>query len=78
MLKAVLLPTKTVMHVVGFDQPVQQRFPNSRTVPLQLSSAGMQALAGFLADHLQTDNEGEAIYQQEGLYGESAFFAASG
>ncbi|MBC53270.1 MAG: hypothetical protein CMQ34_05470 [Gammaproteobacteria bacterium] len=78
LLKAAFLPTATVMHVVGFDEPVQQRFPYSQTVPLQLTSAGMQALAAFLTDHLQTDAQGQAIYRQEGLYGESAFFAANG
>ncbi|MEX0739526.1 MAG: DUF2459 domain-containing protein [Pseudohongiella sp.] len=78
LLKAALLPTSTVMHIVGFDQPVQQRFPYSETVPLQLSSEGMQALAEFLATHMQADDDGQAIYEQPGLYGESAFFAARG
>ena len=78
LLKAALLPTGSVMHIVGFDLPVQQRFPRSESVALQLSEAGMQALATFLATRLQTDDQGQAIYQQTGLYGESAFFAARG
>lgn len=77
-LKAALLPTGAVMHIVGFDQPAPQRFPLSHTVPLQLSPSGMQELAVFLARHMQTDNQGQAIYQQAGLYGESAFFTARG
>lgn len=76
LLKAALLPTGTVMHIVAFNQPPPQRFPQSHTVPLQLSKSGMNELAKFLATHMRTDDQGQAIYQQAGLYGESAFFAA--
>lgn len=78
LLKAAFLPTPTVMHLVSFDQPVEQRFPHSHTISLPLPGAGMMALGEFLADHLQTDEQGQAIYRQAGLYGHSAFFAARG
>jgi hypothetical protein len=48
LLKAALLPTGAVMHIVGFDHPAPQRFPQSHTVPLQLSISGMQEPAEFL------------------------------
>lgn len=78
MLSAALLPTPAVMHIAGFDRPPDERFPRSRIVELEISRAGMQALACRLAETIRTDDSGEAVFRGEGLYGESLFVDAHG
>lgn len=77
-LVAALLPTPAVMHIAGFDRPVEQRFPRSRIVRLQISEAGMEALGEYLAGTIRTDEEGRAVYLGEGIYGDSVFVDAHG
>ena len=78
LLTAALLPTSAVMHIAGFDADVEQQFPNSRIVRLQLSEQGAAALARFLANTLRPDDEGAAVYTGPGLYADSIFLEANG
>jgi len=78
LLTAALLPTSAVMHIAGFDAAIEQQFPNSRIVQLQLSEQGMAELAAFLANTLKPDNDGNAVFVGRGLYADSIFLEARG
>lgn len=77
LLRAALLPTSSVVHISGFDYSVEQMFPNSTLVRLQLSEAGMKKLATFLANSIVTQ-ENTAVFVADGLYGDSLFVEAHG
>ncbi|WP_456381075.1 DUF2459 domain-containing protein, partial [Thiolapillus sp.] len=48
-LKAALLPTASVLHVVGFGGAVQERFPYSEIIQIELSAAGFKKLSRSIA-----------------------------
>jgi len=78
LLSAALLPTSAVMHIAGFDADVEQQFPGSRIVQVQLSEQGAAALGRFLANTLRPDDDGEPVYTGTGLYADSIFLRARG
>lgn len=77
LLRAALLPTSAVMHIAGAGPTPETTFPNSTIVRLQISEAGMEAMARFVASHIDTSN-GESRVAGEGLYGDSVFVQATG
>lgn len=76
LLRAALLPTKSILHVVGIDVPVERYFPSSRIVRIRVHDAGAQKLAEFLANNFEVDENGQPIFAADGLYQNSAFFNA--
>lgn len=78
LLRAALLPTPAVMHIAGAGPTPAATFPNSTIVRLQISEAGMEAMARFIASHIDTSSNGESVYAGEGLYGDSVFMQATG
>ncbi|MEX0944987.1 MAG: DUF2459 domain-containing protein [Balneolaceae bacterium] len=78
MLRAGLLPTRSVIHVVGIDIPIERYFSASRVVQIQISEKGAEKLGEFIADRFQLNNEGMAQIAAEGLYTNSIFFKANG
>lgn len=74
LLKAALLPTESVLHVIGIDMPVEQYFSNSRVVRIQVTERGAENLARFIADHFKRDAGGNPVVAADGLYRNSLFF----
>ena len=76
LLRAALLPTRSVIHVVGIDQPIDTYFSNSSIVKVKVSKQGAEHLAEFISDQFRLDDEQKAIYAADGLYRNSVFFEA--
>jgi len=76
-LRAALLPTGSVLHVVGISRPVDQYFTTSTIVKIQITEEGANRIASHIAG--QFSLEGDKIsFVSDGLYTESAFFEAKG
>ena len=73
-LKAGLLPTASVLHIVAFNQPVQSYFPNSEIIKIELSSDGFKDLTLAIAESFAMDEAGNIISLGSGLYGKSRFY----
>ncbi len=73
-LKAGLLPTDSVLHIVGFDGPVATYFPYSEVIGIELSSAGFEHLSRTIAASFARDEAGNAKSLGPGLYGNSRFY----
>jgi uncharacterized protein (TIGR02117 family) len=75
-LKAVLWPTPGVLHVVGFDGPVQEFFRQREIVEILVSDRGFQRLAAFIGDAYAKDGSGRGMILGRGQYANSRFYAA--
>ena len=76
-LKAVLWPTDSVLHVVGFSEPVTAFFHLSGIVELEMSSAGLDAMLRHIAASFARDAGGNALPIGPGLYGNSRFYRST-
>ncbi len=77
-LRAALLPTGSVIHVVGVDESVESHFRHSEIVRVQISKKGMEKMTAYLAEQFSSNAEGNLKYAADGLYKNSAFFEAKG
>lgn len=78
MLSAGLLPTRSVIHVVGMNVPPQSYFSNSDVIRIMVSRKGMEQLADFISDWFRRNEEGAIRFVTDGLYANSAFYEANG
>jgi len=74
LLRAALWPTNSVVHVTAFDRETVDFFNISRVVKITLTESGMAEVAHFLAGEFQRDSDGNLIFAEQGLYGNSVFF----
>ncbi len=75
LLKAALVPTRSVLHVGGFDGPVEEYFPANDIVEIALSEAGFEQLYRFIArTYAITDKGTDGV--KKGLYPNSRFYPA--
>ncbi len=77
-LKAILWPTKSVLHVVGFNGPVEAYFSESGIVAINLSEKGFNELCGYISEVYYKDQTGKQLFLGKGLYGKSRFYRANG
>jgi uncharacterized protein (TIGR02117 family) len=75
-IKAAFLGDGSVLHVVGFDEPVAATFAGREVVELRVARRGFDAMTRFVAAEYQRDAEGRPRRLQRGLYGTSWFYAA--
>jgi uncharacterized protein (TIGR02117 family) len=75
-LKAVLVPTSSVLHVVGFRGPPAEHFAASEVVRLELPRRDFARLAQYIHDAHRRDGATPAAALGEGLYGDSRFYPA--
>ncbi len=76
--KAAFLPTGSVLHVVGFDGPVEAYFRDSDIVEIALSQAGFERLGRFISQtYASTDSDG-VDQVKKGLFRNSRFYPARG
>jgi len=76
-LQAGLTPTESVLHIVGFNNPVTRYFPYSEVVEIQLSNTGFERLCRYFNDSHLRDKTGNALALGPGLYGKSRFYRSS-
>lgn len=73
-LKAALLPTRSVVHVVAFDGPLARAYTGADIVEVELSKSGIEQLVdAILATFSTTD-----AASRPGLIPHSLFYPASG
>ena len=75
-LKAVFWPTPGVLHVVGFDGPVQRFFRQREIVEILVSDRGFHRLAVFIGNAYAKDGSGRTIVVGRGQYANSRFYVA--
>jgi uncharacterized protein (TIGR02117 family) len=73
-LKALLLPTPSVLHIVAFNNSVASYFPQSEIIMVRLSDAGFQRLIRYIAASYYKDSAGNIIPSGVGFYGISQFY----
>ncbi len=73
-LKAALLPTDSVLHIVGFNGAVADYFPYSEIIRMELSSTGFERLIRMIAASFSRDEDGRIQPLGRGLYGNSRFY----
>ena len=78
MMRAALLPTRSVLHVVATDLPIERYFGASRVVQIQITQEGAEQLGLFIADRFRKDEHGAIKVVADGLYSNSQFFEANG
>ncbi len=77
-LRAIFWPSRSVLHVVGVEPPIEHYFPGSEVVTMHISEEGMEEMTEFLAGYFRTGDDGKPIYHSYGRYGNSAFFESYG
>jgi len=73
MTRAALLPTKSAIHVVGFDLPVEMYFSGSKVVEIKITKEGAAELGKFIDQTIKKDDDGNPVYYADGLYRNSIF-----
>ncbi len=73
-LKAVLLPTASVLHIVGFDDSVPVYFPNSEIISIKLPITNFAHLSRTIAASFALGETGNIKSLGSGLYGNSHFY----
>jgi len=73
-LKALLLPTPSVLHIVAFNDSVASYFPHGEIIRVRLSDAGFQRLLRYIAASYDRDPAGNPVSLGVGLYGASQFY----
>ena len=73
-LKAGLLPTDSVLHVVGFSGSVTRYFSLSDVTRIDLSYEGFARLCHYISSSYARDEAGKAQRLGRGLYGKSQFY----
>lgn len=77
-LKAVFWPTRSVLHVAGFDGRVESFFPDSEIIQIALSDEAFLRLVSFISDTFQRPAMALPPETGPGLYGKSRFYPAQG
>jgi uncharacterized protein (TIGR02117 family) len=73
-LKAGLLPTASVLHIVGFNGSVTRNFPHSEVIKIDLSTTGFARLCTYLANSYAEDAAGHSQPLGPSLYGDGRFY----
>ena len=73
-LKAGLLPTASVLHIVGFSGSVTRYFSHNEVIRIELSEAGFQQLCSYVEHSYALDEAGRSQPQGPSLYGAGQFY----
>jgi uncharacterized protein (TIGR02117 family) len=74
---AVATPTPTVLHVVGMNSPLEETFPTSEVIYLDLEKERFVEMIAFVGATFHIEN-GSPVDLGEGIYGFGRFFRAEG
>jgi uncharacterized protein (TIGR02117 family) len=75
--KALFWPTASVLHIVGFSDPLEVFFPESEIIEIPLSLPGFEQLCKTVHDSYRHDEKAHPIVAGPGLYGESRFYLSN-
>ena len=73
-LKAGLLPTPSVLQVVGFSAPVTRYFPGSEVIRIDLSMDGLKRLCRYIQNSYARDESASSRPLGPSLYGKGLFY----
>lgn len=73
-LKAGLVPTASVLHIVGFSGSVKRYFPGSEVIRIELSEIGFERLCSYLENSYALDEAGRSQTLGPSLYGAGRFY----
>ncbi|MBL4941807.1 MAG: DUF2459 domain-containing protein [Colwellia sp.] len=73
-LKAALLPTDSILHLVGFDDAVASYFPNSEIISITLTTSSFTQLSRTIATSFALNETAQVKSLGVGLYGNSHFY----
>ena len=73
-LKAGLLPSASVLHIVGFSGAVTRYFPHSEIIRIELSAAGFERLCTYFENSYARDETGLSQPLDLALYGDGGFY----
>jgi len=76
-LKAILWPTSSVLHIVGFNQVVTAYFSISEIIEIRLSDNNFKRLIQYIGASHERIKQGSSKPIAEGLYGNSQFYLSS-
>lgn len=76
-LKAALLPTESVLHIVAFSGSVLAYFPRSEIIEIQLSESGFERLCRHISASYSRDPAGNSVPLGPGLYGVSQTYLST-
>lgn len=77
-IRAAILPTKSVIHVVGIDIPVESYFSGSKVIKIKVTEEGAKKMGEFIDNRFHRNSDGEIEIAAGGLYTNSIFFKANG
>jgi uncharacterized protein (TIGR02117 family) len=77
-LRAAFASTASALHVVAFDEPVPEFFPDSPIVELTLGPTAFAALCRFVHDAYGRDADGRLVPLALAAYGHGHFYRARG
>lgn len=76
-IKAALLPTSSVLHIVGFNGSILAYFPYSEIIVIQLTEPGFERLCRYIATSYAKDTAGNSLPLGAGHYDTSQFYLSS-
>jgi uncharacterized protein (TIGR02117 family) len=77
-LQAMFHSPGTVVHVAGFNTPPPAYFGHSEVLTVSVAGANYSNLLRYLESSFALDADGRPVPRGPGLYGNSAFYAATG
>jgi len=77
-MRAILWPTKTVLHIAEIPADPYRYFPASEIRELSVPAHGYEKLLSYIKESFELDSGGQIIGLGEGRYGKSHFYAARG
>ena len=77
-LKAIFLPTDSVVHAVLVPLKVDRYFKNSEVEKFCLEDSKLESLIKFISSSFYRDESGNILKLNHGIYGDSQFYKAKG
>ncbi|MBK19043.1 MAG: hypothetical protein CMM52_09450 [Rhodospirillaceae bacterium] len=77
-LNALFRPTESIVHIAGFDRPVEKFFPNSGVYKIELSRPKFDEVSRFIHRSIERENLDIARNSGTGRYGKSFFYKGIG
>ena len=77
-LKAIFLPTDSVVHAVLVPLKVDRYFKNSEVEKFCLEDSELESLIKFISSSFYRDESGNILKLNHGIYGDSQFYKAKG
>ena len=77
-IKAILWPTDSVMHVVAVPELAEAYFPHSEVIEICLTKRSYNRLLEFIRRSFELDELNKITPLQKGIYGDSQFYKGAG